>query len=176
MKRALNAAIGQNILQFSELQTCLFEAAELVNERPIGVHPSSPEEGVYLCPNDLLLGRTTNKVPQGPFRERTSDKYRFDFLESIVKAFWKKWIREVFPNMLIQPKWHTEQRNCRKGDVVLVQDLNSVRGQWKMALVEEAIISMDGKVRRVLVSYKSPENTRITVERPVQKLIVLVPN
>ena len=176
VKRALNAAIGQNILQFSELQTCLFEAAELVNERPIGVHPSSPEEGVYLCPNDLLLGRTTNKVPQGPFRERTSDKYRFDFLESIVKAFWKKWIREVFPNMLIQPKWHTEQRNCRKGDVVLVQDLNSVRGQWKMALVEEAIISMDGKVRRVLLSYKSPDNTRITVERPVQKLIILVPN
>ena len=78
--------------------------------------------------------------------------------------------------MLIQPKWHTEQRNCRKGDVVLVQDLNSVRGQWKMALVEEAIISMDGKVRRVLLSYKSPDNTRITVERPVQKLIILVPN
>ena len=176
VKRALSAAIGENVMKFSELQTCMFEAAELVNERPIGAHPDSPEEGVYLCPNDLLLGRASNHVPQGPFKERTSNKHQFDFLQKVVAAFWKRWTRDVFPNMVIEPKWHTEQRDVRKGDVVLVQDLNPVRGRWKMALVEKSISSQDGRVRRVEISYRSFEGSRITVERPVQKLIVIVPN
>ena len=79
----------------------------------------------------------------------------------------------MFPNLLIQPKWHTEQRHVRKGDVVLVQDLNPVRGKWKMALVEQPIISADERVRRALVSYVTEEGTRSVVERPVQKLIVI---
>jgi hypothetical protein len=176
VKRALNAAIGENVLKFSELQTCLFEAAELVNARPIGAHPSSPQEGVYLCPNDLLLGRASKAVPQGPFLERTSDRFRFDFLQKVVQNFWRRWTREVFPNLVPEPKWHTAQRNVQAGDVVLVQDANPVRGRWKMALVEKVIESRDGKVRRVEITYKSPEGSRLTVERPVQKLIVIVPN
>ena len=176
VKRALNAAVGVNIMQFSELQTCLFEAAELVNERPIGIHPSTPDDGVYLCPNDLLLGRASSRVPQGPFLERNNDKCRLDFIEGIVKAFWKRWTREIFPNLVIEPKWHTERRDLKAGDVVLVEDINPVRGQWKMALVEQPITSEDGRVRRVVISYKSTDHGRISVERPVQKLIVIVPN
>ena len=175
VKRALSAAIGETVLQFSELQTAMFEAAELVNERPIGAHPDTPEQGVYLCPNDLLLGRASSKVPQGPFLERTSAKHRFDFLQKVVQAFWTRWTREVFPNLVVQPKWHVEQRNVKTGDVVLVQDANLVRGNWKMAVVENAIISEDGKVRRVEISYNTPEGTRATAERPVQRLIVIVP-
>ena len=176
VKRALNAAVGENVMQFSELQTCLFEAAELVNERPIGTHPSSPDEGVYLCPNDLLLGRASSHSPQGPFRERSNNKCRIDFIEGVVKSFWKRWTHEVFPNMVIEPKWHTERRDLRAGDVVLMEDINPVRGHWKMALIEQPIISEDGRVRRVLISYKSTDHGRTTVERPVQKLIVIAPN
>ena len=175
VKRALNAAVGENVMQFSELQTCMFEAAEMVNARPIGIHPNSPDEEVYLCPNDLLLGRATNHVPQGPFKERCSDRHRFDFVQSIATAFWKRWTREVFPNMVVQRKWHTESRNLAVGDVVLVQDLNPVRGKWKMAIVEQPITSTDGKVRRAMISYKTDEGTRSLVERAVQKLIVIVP-
>ena len=176
VKRALSAAIGENIMKVCELQTAMFEAAELVNERPIGLHPASPGDGVYLCPNDLLLGRASNSVPQGPFQERCSNKHRFEFIQTVVNTFWRRWIREVFPNMVTQPKWHTEQRDLKKGDVVLVQDLNPVRGRWKMALVEQPIVSADGRVRRAMISYKTEEGTRSTVERPVQKLIVIAPS
>ena len=31
IKRALSAAIGENVMTFSELQTCMLEAAQLVN-------------------------------------------------------------------------------------------------------------------------------------------------
>ena len=68
VKRAIAAAIHESILTFSELQTVLFEIANLINERPIGRHPTSPDDGTYLCPNDLLLGRSTARVPSGPFK------------------------------------------------------------------------------------------------------------
>ena len=174
-KRALNAAIGENVLRFSEMQTCFFEASQLINQRPIGTHPSHPDNGVYLSPNDLLLGRATASVPQGPFQDRCSNQYRFDFVQRIVSAFWKRWSREVFPNLVIYPKWHTERRNVKKGDVVLMQDANCLRGKWKMAIVTSANPSGDGKVRHVTIKYKSSENIEIQVERPVQRLILLVP-
>ena len=61
-KKALNAAIGDQIMNFSELQTVMYEAAQIVNQVPIGKHPTSPDDGSYLCPNDLLLGRASPEV------------------------------------------------------------------------------------------------------------------
>ena len=81
-KRALQATIGENILTFSEMQTTLFEAAQLVNQRPICAHPSNPEDGSYICPNDLILGRSSVNVPQGPLKGRSSIKHRLDFIEN----------------------------------------------------------------------------------------------
>lgn len=40
IKKALTVVIGDSILTFSELQTVCFEAANLVNERPIGRNPN----------------------------------------------------------------------------------------------------------------------------------------
>ena len=147
----------------------------MVNQRPIGRHPSNPDES-YLSPNDLLLGRTSPEVPQGPFEENASTKSRFHFVQQVAAAFWKRWIREVFPNLVIQKKWHTEVRNLMKGDVVLLQDINAVRGNWRKALVKSAVPSKDGKVRRAIVAYRSETGIYIEVERPVQRMIVLIPS
>ena len=65
VKRNLILSIGTNILTFSDLQTILFEVACLLNERPIGTKTTDPNEGSYLCPNDIILGRATSNVPAG---------------------------------------------------------------------------------------------------------------
>ena len=185
IKRALNNAIGEEVMSFSEVQTVMFEAAQLVNQRPIGAHPTSPEESPYLCPNDLLLGRSTSHVPQGPFLERAGTKQRLDYIQAVVERFWKKWSRDVFPSLCVTPKWHVERRNVMEGDLVLVQDSYAVRGEWKRGLVTKVYPSDNGRVRRVLVSYKNPRPDQKadcyrgqkykTVERAVQRLIVLIP-
>ena len=87
VKRSLKAAIGEIILTFLELQTVLFEVANLINERPIGRHPRSPEDGSCLCPNDLLLGRSTTRVPSGPFKESTNPRLHFEFIQNTVNSF-----------------------------------------------------------------------------------------
>ena len=47
IKRALKNAIEEEVMSFSELQAVMFEAAQLVNQRPIGAHRTSPEENPY---------------------------------------------------------------------------------------------------------------------------------
>ena len=160
-------------MTFSELQTAFFEAAQLVNRRPIGRHLSQPEEASYLCPNDLLLGRSSTHVPQGPFKDRCTNKYRIDFIESIMQCFWKKWVGKAFPSLVVNLKWHTERRDVMKGDVVLIEDTNAIRVVWKMGIVTEATKSLDGNVRKANISYKNPDE--VIIEHPVQKLIVIVP-
>lgn len=77
-KYALKKAIGDHILNPFELYTCLMEVANLVNQRPIGRIPNDPDDGVYLCPNDMFLGRATSKVHQGPFKETKNPRHRVD--------------------------------------------------------------------------------------------------
>ena len=185
VKRAINASIGDSILTFSELQTVLYEVANLLNERPIGRHPTSPDDGAYLCPNDLLLGRATSRVPSGPFDKKANNRQRFTFVQTIISTFWKKWTRDYFPSLLIRQKWHTSHRNMMTGDIVLIQDSNLIRGQWKLGKVSNTYPGTDGKVRKVDVQYKNLnayEPTAkykgkgyVTVQRPVQRLILLLP-
>ena len=153
----------------------MFEVAQIVNQRPIGRKPTSIDEPPYLSPNDLLLGRSTNLIPQGPFDNDTNIKDRYKFTQAILNNFWKRWTREVFPALVVEPKWHIERRNVEVGDVVLVQDSNALRGEWRMAIVSKADPSEDKMVRKVEVTYKNGQ-TPTTVSQAVQKLIVLVPN
>ena len=62
-KRSLKIAIGEQLLTPFELYTCLLEIANLLNQHPIGRIPNGPDDGAYLCPNDMLLGRATLEVP-----------------------------------------------------------------------------------------------------------------
>jgi len=73
-KRCLTQSICTNILTFSELQTALFDVEGVLNERPIGTKATDPNEGAYLCPNDLLLGRTSRKAPVGHWTTSSDSK------------------------------------------------------------------------------------------------------
>ncbi|XP_068229326.1 uncharacterized protein [Palaemon carinicauda] len=155
VKRCLCISVGDSVLNFGELQTALFSIANLMNERPIGTKPGfSLELGGYLCPNDLLLGRSTCFCPSGMYDISGDHKRRLKFIQSIIESFWKKWHRDYFPSLLIRQKWHTTRRNVRVGDVVLVQDSNVVRGAWKLAQVIKADPGQDGVVRDVDLRYK----------------------
>jgi hypothetical protein len=185
VKRALTLAIGNNILTPLELQTACFKAANLVNERPMGKHPTDPNDGVYLCPNQLLLGRSSKKAPSGPFKEPTNLKHRHRLVQNVTDSFWRQWTRDFFPSLLVQQKWHTAHRNVQVSDVVIVQDPNQLRGKWKLATVSKVFPSEDGKVRRVEIQYKNEKigeanneyfGTKYTrIERPVQRLVVIIP-
>ena len=51
VKKAIKSAIGNIVVSYAEFETICYEAANIVNERPIGVHPRHLDEDSYLCPN-----------------------------------------------------------------------------------------------------------------------------
>lgn len=169
-KRALKKAIGEQVLTPLELYTCFLEVANLVNQRPIGRVPNDPDDGSYICPNDILLGRASATVPQGPFRETNNPRHRVEFVQKIVDSFWKCWLRDVFPSLVPTKKWNTERRNVRVNDIAVLADANGVRGNWKIARVIQVFPGADGRVRNVKVKTSTGE-----YRRPVTKISVIHP-
>ncbi|KAJ8023689.1 hypothetical protein HOLleu_36196 [Holothuria leucospilota] len=153
----------------------MYEVANLINEKPIGRHPTEPEDGSYLCPNDLLLGRSSSRVPDGPFSDNVSPKQRLQFIRSRVNGFWRKWTRDFFPSLIVRQKWHTVRRNLQKDDVVLVQDSNIIRGKWRMGIVTEVYPDEAGKICNVKVKVCKDSGGQSSVKRAVQRLVVLIP-
>ena len=88
-------------------------------------------------------------------------------------------MRFYFPSLIVRQKWHVEHRNLCVGNIVLIQDSNALRGQWKMGKVSNVYPGSDKKVRNVEVEYKN--NTEkdsanfIKINRPVQRLVLLLP-
>ena len=74
--------------------------------------------------------------------------------------------------------------NLKKGDIILIQDSNQIRGWWKLEKVSEVFPGKDSIVRKVHVAYKNPKqgepaykyNGRgyMTVERSVNRLVLLL--
>ena len=183
VKVSIQKAINDNVLTFPEFQTVLYEVANIVNSRPIGVKPGNDiSRGTYLSPNCLLLGRNDRHAPHGVYDETASPRARLKFIQSLVSSFWKRWQIDYFPSLLIQKKWHTKQRNVTVGDVVLVQDSNAVRGHWRMGEVVSVIPGRDTMIRDVRIRYKlTNDDTSYKgskdrfMNRSVHRLVVLLP-
>ena len=178
VKRSLKHTIGDHTLTFAQLQMVLFEISNIINSRPIGViSGSDPTDPKPLTPNDLLLGRSTGEVPQGPFD--TSGKAltrRFRFLQELVTNWWENWYRVVLPTLVPCYKWMQRHRNVQVGDVCLIRYGKDKHATYGLGRVEEVKRGADGLVRKVSLKYKLPgEKTFRTVDRPIQGIAVVVP-
>ena len=144
--------------------------ANLVNQRPTGRIPNDPDDGSYICPNDILLGRESTEIPQGPFKGTNHPRHRVEFVQKIIDSFWKRWNRDVFPSLVPRKKWQVEKRNVRPDDIVVVSDPNALRGKWSIGRVLEVHPGPDGRVRNVEVKTATG-----TYSRPITKIAVIHP-
>ena len=184
-KRALNLAIHSQRLSVPEFLTVCTEAANLINERPIGLLPNLDSEINVLTPNCLLLGRATASNPSGWQPGNVSLKTRYHLVTAIGNQFWKHWIEFFAPTLVYRPKWFNKQRNLQPGDIVLVADNNALRGEYRLARVREVHPGSDGCVRSALVEYKRFRTREAaneykgasytSVRRSIQRLVLLVP-
>jgi hypothetical protein len=191
IKRSLNCLTGSDSprLAVLQLQRVLTSIANLLNDRPIGKHPKSADDGKLLCPNDLLLGRSSDAVLQHTWPELDGKHRKYIkqllFCERIVNDWFSRWRRLYFHTLIPEKKWHVDSRQVRVGDLVLIKDLNLVRGQWKRGEVTKIFSSSDGKVRSVQLKYKildprkqfdSYNGSRFSIEtRDVKNLVVILP-
>ena len=183
-KRAFAFSVGNQRLSATEFITLCAEVTNLLNERPIGTLPSDDADINILTPNSLLLGRATAKNPGGWQTSHSNLSTRYHLIQQLADQFWQRWVELCAPNLIVQRKWHESSRNLRPGDVVLVLDKNSFRGEYRLGLIKEVFPGIDGKVRKVSLTYKNYKiGEKISqysgakdtvVIRTVQKLALLV--
>ena len=176
IKRSIKHVVGQNILTFSELQLALFEIANIINSRPLGVKPSSDDEFPQsLTPNDLLLGRSANEPPQGPFDTNASATKRYTFVQELVDSWWSRWYDSVLPTLVPSYKWLQRHRNVQVNDICLIR-YKGLRANYRLGRVTDVYKGEDGLVRRVSLEYKlSNETTFRKVDRAIHGIAVIVP-
>ena len=183
-KNALKLSMGSSRLSVPEALTVFTEAANLLNERPIGTLPSPESPVNVLTPNMLLLGRSMAINP-GNFEAHTTINSRVSLVQGVVDQFWRQWTATYAPTLVQQSKWLAATRGVKKDDIVLVADSNVLRGEYRIAQVKEAVPDSDGLVRRATIRYKNfkaGEALRVytgapdqVVERSIQRLSLLVP-
>jgi hypothetical protein len=185
IKRLVTLSLGDSRVTPLELQTILFEAANICNERPISL--TEPRaDGTYelITPNQLLLGRSVNALPDDTSMvESMNMKARYRLIHHVTTNFWKRWSSEVSPGLVVRQKWHTECRNLCVGDLVLICESTKLKAKYKLGIVDTVTYSIDSVVRTVMVRYvliqkdtKGAMKTRVVrVSRSVQRLVLILP-
>ena len=168
-----------------ELQTILFEVANICNKRPLGL--SRPcEDGIYntITPNQLLLGRSHNILPDDTgIADSLLVQARYRLVHHVTKVFWEKWSTEVSPSLVIRQKWHTKDRNLQIGDLVMICESSKVKAKYKMGVVDSVAMNRSGAVRAATIRYSNVEKnprgddvvSTVCVSRAVQRLVLVMP-
>ena len=164
MKKNL-AVITKNLLTFGELDTLLSEASYLVNSRPLQPYPTLGEDA-FICPNDLLFGRSDRDPPLADFDD-TSLTRKAAHKQRIIEEFWSKWSTSYYQSLYKYQKWRLKSRNMRPGDVALILDKEVRKGKFTPAIVDAAKVDEDKLVRKVTLKYRTPQkwSTREEVEK-----------
>ena len=163
-----------------ELQTVLFEIGNICNERPIGsAIPRSDGSYALVTPNQLLLGRSVNILPDDSgITEQLPVSARYRIVHHVTSQFWKRWSEQVSPSLVIRQKWHKKTRNVSVGDLVMVCDRSPLKAKYKIGVVDEVSVSRDGSVRSATIRYaivKNDHSRLIRISRSVQRLVLLLP-
>lgn len=189
VRSILSSLLSNNGKQLDDesLRTLMCEAEAIVNSRPLTTnHLSDPDSPEPLTPNHLLTMKSRILLsPPGKFEP--ADMYarkRWRRVQHLANEFWTRWRKEYLLSLQERQKWTRPRRNLRVGDVVMIKDTNLPRNAWQPARVATVYPSTDGQVRKVQVALADAcldnkgrrSGPMRYLERPVQKLVLLVPS
>ncbi len=140
----------------------------MINNRPITRISDSPHDINPLTPNHLLLLQEVNTGFSGQFTKVDTYTKRWRHAQYLADCFWKRWINDYIPNLMVRSKWLEVKENLKVGDVVLILDESTPRGCWPMAKITNVHVGRDGLVRSV--ELKSGKRQLV---RPLTKLCLL---
>jgi len=151
MKRALGMLTDNKDVTEDQFRTAISEAAALLNNRPL-TRMLLKEKEVILTPNSFLVGNySTNFVTEDDEAKYTKLGAKYQEVLRIEKKVWEHFINGILPEISTRTKWYKVCPELKVGNVVLVIEDGTPRGEWKMAVVEEVKRSEDKIVRSAKV-------------------------
>jgi len=187
-RNVLSSLLQDNGKQLDDesLSTLMSEAEAIVNSRLLTVNQlADPDSSSPLTPNHLLTMKSKVVLaPPGAFQP--ADVYcrkRWRRVQHLANEFWTRWKKEFLLSLQQRQKWTRPRRNLLVDDIVLIKDENLPRNAWQLARVSAVYPSSDGQVCKVQIALADScldnKGRRIDsvryLERPVQKLVLLMP-
>jgi hypothetical protein len=150
------------------LETLFAEIESILNGRPLTKLSDDPDDPTPLTPNHLLLLRAGSTLPPGKFDKADIFRRRWRHVQHLSNQFWFKWVKLYLPELQKRVKWTDLYTNLKKGDLVLLSDVNTPRNLWPLGIVQEISEGRDGLVRSVRLKTRTSE-----LVRPITKVILL---
>lgn len=173
-------------LDDESLRTLMVETEAIVNSRPLTTDDfTCKETPTPLTPNHLLTQKSQVVLsPPGIFQQ--ADLYsrkRWRRVQHLANEFWQRWRKTYLQSLQGRQKWLRPHKNLSVGDIAILQDESTSRNCWKLARVDKVYPSEDGLVRKVKVAIGTDildsrgkrVKPLVYLERPVHKLVLLVP-
>ena len=168
-KKHLYKLIGSTVLTFEEYSTIFSKIEAALNSRPLCYLSTTPDEGVdYLSPGHFLIGSPLLSRPEETIPEDVTLRCRWQRLNQLSQAFWKRWSKEYLNTQIQRGKWLKNVGNIQVNQIVYITDLNSSFLNWSIGRVLTTYPGADGIVRVCRVKTAGGE-----LVRPVNKLIPL---
>ena len=172
-------------LDDDSLHTLFYEVMAIVNSRPLTLTDINDPLADILTPNSILTMKSKVVLPPpGNFvKEDIYLRKKWRRVQYLLNLFWSKWKTEYLISLQPRPKWNETCRNMAQGNIVILkEDEMSPRNKWPLAVVEEAIQSDDGLVRKVKVRVADAKldkfgrriSTQTILERPIHKCVTLI--
>ena len=169
IKQILKSLVKEQLLTDEALLTFMAETERILNDRPITQISDDVRDPLPLSPGQLLTIKPSSSLPQGVFSKQDCyGKRWWRQVQYLANIFWKRWLKEYLPQLQCRSKWLKTQRNMKAGDIVLIVDENTPRGQWPLGIVTNVKPGRDGLVRSVQV--RVGHSTKV---RPITKLCLL---
>ena len=190
LKKTLSHITSGDSLNYAEYCAVLARAADIINNRPLGVRHSGGAEGdlVPVTPNLLLLSKSDSAASEVDRFEDREDKYtrKQKYQDRVLTEWWNLWYSQVFSSLFPYPKWKKECRNVKPGDVCLVKYESKVgKADYRLSKVKEVEIDAKGLVRTAWVLMR-PRDSRektlpycsknlTTMKVGIQRLVLICP-
>ena len=169
IRRVLCALVRpEHRMSHDGLCTVFCEVECIVNSRPITKVSDDIHDDAALSPNHLLLIRGSPSLPWGSVDLADNYRRQWKHVQCVASRFWQRWLKEYLSTLQMRQKWCEKKQNLKQGDLILLMDGNSPRGQWPLGRVLEVTQGRDGLVR----SCKVETRGKILV-RPITKLVML---
>ena len=165
-KRAIFNILKTQDFTDGQLIAAFTQAENIINSRPLGYVSSDPNDHRVITPNMLITGRLDGfQMPPNVDTTDFHPRQKWRMIQDIQKQVWKRFLREILPNLGVRQKWTRDQRNYQVGDEVLIIDPTIRRYKWLPGRITQVHPGRDGIVRNVDVRTEQGELLQKTVHR-----------
>ena len=166
-------------LSILQWETLAAQVANSLNNMPIALtnSVSDLENADIITPNRLKLGRNNERSPVGELNVTSDPSKIISQNNSIFVAWFEAWIISYVPKLIEQPKWFSNDKDLKVGDVVLfLKNEKEICNDYQYGMIAQIENSKDGKARTVKVKYRNcNENVDRFTTRPTRQLVMIHP-